>query len=179
MKANQPPKKLRGTPVGIPDWWLEEVNRRWARLHEGPEKWGMQRLANALTLAVDRRFQGKPYRWDRKTVERFLDNDNTTIELMDAFCEFFEDLIPPVFVAHSAAEAAALYRASETYRGPDPTPEKLRRRATLIEAREQLEAQINRQGEALHSTDDGSESATGRKTHRRTRGMVRGRSTPS
>jgi hypothetical protein len=183
MKAKEPPKKLRGTSVYVPAWWLQEVNLRWKEMQDGTDRWSMQRLADALTDAAGRQLHGQRWKWDRKTVERFLDNKNTTLELVDAFCEFFEGIIPPFYVAESPREAAAFYSVAERYRADRANPEKARRRAELAKAREAIEQTARQrakdQSGRVDSVDEGVPVGEGASLRRRARGVARSRSTSS
>ena len=141
----------------------------------------MQTLADALSEAYDRKLLGERWSWDRKTVERFLDDENPTKELMDAFCKLFPDrLIPPMFIAESPEEAAALRKISDGFRATPVNPEKAARHRELVDERREIEQRARRQIETLESRNDaapkGSSRGPGR---RRTRGMGRGGSSPS
>lgn len=91
-------KKIRGKPVPLPAWWLAELQLEWKRMKG--EGWTEEKLADALTKRVDRRLDGEVFGWDRKTVKRFIQGENPTQDLVDAFCALAPTvLIPPVFVA--------------------------------------------------------------------------------
>ena len=184
MSEEEPKKKLRGTPVYVPPWWLDMVRRRWDVLHD-ELGWSYQQLADALTDLVERTLNGERFPWDRKTVERFIDDEVTTLELVEAFCDFF-DLITPVYVAHSPDEAMTLYRASEPYRPREDAKAasiKRERRDELLAERAEIEQRLKErnsgQTRSINSINDGPEVDT-RGVDRRKHGRVgRRRSSPS
>src|SRR4051812_36338479 len=102
----------RGKPVTLPDWWLEALRRLCAN-RSGAE------LADQLNKIARR---SPP--WLREAVNRFLNGQVTTIEMMDAFLELFgDDLPPPVLFARSYEEAVRLSRLARSYDGERPQPE--------------------------------------------------------
>lgn len=151
MSGNEPPKKLRGTPVSLPPWWLERANN--VRGNQS-----LSQLAERLSKAAQR-----DPAWDRTTVSKFLKNEFPTYELMLAFCAVFEELLQPVFIAESYEEAHQLLVTTRRVRGQDSTPEKEARRAVLIKAREQIEQSARDQTKRLDSPDEG---VSNRRRHR-------------
>lgn len=170
--------KLRGRPVVLPPWWLERANLCWRQCKQ--QRWSMQRLADELTDAVGRELAGERFTWDRKTVERFLDNENTTQELTEAFCALFPSvLVQPTFVADTLEEAQAIRAVVEAFRA-SANPDKARRREQLAEARADLEKRAHDQIAALDSKEHADAEARERgASGRRARGVGRGRPTTS
>lgn len=170
--------KLRGRPTILPPWWLIQANKCWDRLR-GETKWGVQRLADELTKTVDRKLNGETWKWDRKTVERFLNNQSPTEELVDAFCKLFPDeLTAPTYVARTLDEAKALASVARGF-GSSLDANRVQRSEALREARAKIEASVEDQRRALGSADDAIKDKSRESIGRRTRGMGRGRSSSS
>lgn len=170
--------KLRGKATVLPPWWREKLQGCWGRLYER-ERWSMQRLADELTELADRRLDGEPHPWDRKTVERFLDNKNPTEELVEAFCLLFpDDLIPPTYVARSPDEANALAAIARGFDAVPSNPEIDNRKAALVDVREAIEQRAEDQTRALDSVDESRKEVRGTSGRRRG-GVARGRAPTS
>src|SRR5260221_8079623 len=110
-------KKLRGRQTILPDWWqielLAAIRLFKLATEESGQRWSLQYLGDQLATRANRRLNGRLVSWDRKTVERFIDGDNPTEELLDAFRLLFPHLVRPTFVARSRAEALDLLVTSQ------------------------------------------------------------------
>lgn len=171
------PKKLRGRPVRLPAWWLEDLKDEWEKL-EKKAGYNYRTLAEELTKKADRRLDGKTLKWDRKTIERFIEGESPTQELVDAFCAFVPTLIPPIFTARSRDEAVAFRREAAKF-DTFSNPEKQRRREQLVEMREAIEQTVSDQTAGVKSEDEAVAGSKRAKGGGRARGVARGRSTPS
>lgn len=154
-------KKIRGKPIVLPPWWLEEVNKRFQDLKQG-------KIATKVSLAAElSRAHGRDLDWDHKAVERFLKGEVTTIEMMWAFLKIWPSLIQPVFIAHTRRDAERI--VDELRRG-QPTPEWRNRYMELEGKLLEIAAPVLDQTPAITSTDEGQD--TGRKPRgRRPRGV--------
>lgn len=119
-------KKIRGRPIVLPAWWLEEVNVRFADL-KASGRVTLASLAADLTKAIKRELG-----WDHRAVMRFLTGKTTTWEMMAAFLLVWPSLVQPVFVAKSKRDAE---RITDELRRGDPNPEW---RARYLEVNEEL-----------------------------------------
>ncbi len=156
-------KRTRGKPITVPLWWFKQMT-------ESVAGYSTTELATVLTSAVSR-----VPAWDRTTVGKFLKNEHTTIEMVDAMCRAFE-MTPPFFVAADHAEALALLDVKRKHekarRERESNPEKAARLAKLDNLRERMEKGVSDQTQALESLDEGS------KVRRSPRGVGR-RRTPT
>lgn len=171
-----PPKKLRGRPTVLPDWWRVELDEEIAgyktRLAAAGERWSWQRMADDLTAAAQRTLNGKEWGWDRKTIERFVDNEHPTEELMKAFCLLFPKLIQPTFVAETQKQAKAFAAVADTQTDqPKSNPEAERRLADLRELRAAAEQRASDQTNPVESIDGDRKRGTRGEGSRRPRGV--------
>lgn len=125
----------------MPPWWLAEVNAKFSELKAAKQITKVS-LAARLSEAVGR----KPA-WDHKAVERFLDDDVTTVEMMFAFLRVFPSLLPPVFFAHSRSEAERMFdvlarRGETSHSTPDWRDRYIELEAKMLEAAEPVRDQI-------------------------------------
>lgn len=98
-------KKIRGKPVVLPDWWLNDVRRRFDEMKAAKEITKVS-LAASLSEAI-----GRPLAWDHKAVERFLANEHTTYEMMWAFLKLWPSLLPCHFMARTRDDAERIIDA--------------------------------------------------------------------
>lgn len=154
-------KKIRGKPVVLPRWWLDEVNQRFAELKRAKQ-------ITAVALAADlTRAAGRELPWDHKAVERFLAGDVTTIEMMWAFLKVWPSLVPPVFIAHTKRDAE---RIIDVIRRGDPNPDWRNRYMELEEKLIEVAAPVLDQTAAVTSQDAGQDAARS-PSRRRPRGV--------
>lgn len=96
-------KKIRGKPIALPKWWLDEVRERFVHLKSKKQITAVA-LAKQLSDAI-----GRELDWDNRAVERFLKGETTTFEMMRAFLLVWPSLVQPVFVAHSRRDAEQIF----------------------------------------------------------------------
>ena len=174
MSEGKTAEKLRGKPIALPSWWLELVNEHWKKLRD--EGWSYKRLADALTDIAGRNLEGERFAWDRKTVERFLDDISPTQELVDAFCLFFPDVPAIAYYARSLEEARAFRSIADAFtQSGVANPEKAKRRQVLVDARAKIEQTVSDQTDALKSLNERRTKTAREPIRRRARGMAGGR----
>ena len=98
-----PDKSKRGTPIELPEWWLEAAKIRIGHRRNA-------KAAAEISAAV-----GREPPWDRTTLGNFLKNEHATQELLDAICRTYDGLPHLVFLARSLDEANALEAISQKY----------------------------------------------------------------
>jgi hypothetical protein len=112
------PAASRGKSKTIPlrGWWIDELKREIAGRSGAV-------IAKALNKVATR---DPPY--DRGAVNRFLRGTTRTYEMMEDFLKLFPDLISPLYIARSYAEADKLRAQSKKY--DDATAPKVKTGAT-------------------------------------------------
>lgn len=140
----------------LPPWWLAELNEKFSTLKAAKQITKVE-LAAELTRAAGR----KPA-WDHKAVERFLDGDVTTIEMMWAFLLVFPSLVQPVFFAPSRRDAEQMI---DFLRRGDVTPEWNQRYRELEARLLQIAAPVEDQTENVPSSHE-RKLRSGRHDHR-------------
>lgn len=153
-------KKIRGKPIVLPQWWIDEVNDRFRRAKREKRLTAVS-LAAELSQAV-----GRELDWDHKAVERFLKNKTTTIEMMWAFLKVWPSLVQPVFVAHSKRDAE---RITDELRRGDPNPDWRNRYMELEEKLIEIAAPV------LDQTDEVTSFNEAQDAERKPRGRRPGR----
>jgi len=143
-------KKIRGKPIVLPPWWLEDVKQRFNELHNA-KKITKRSLAAQLTEAA-----GRELDWDHKAVERFLKGEVTTIEMMWAFLKVWPSLVQPVFVAHTRRDAE---RILDALRGSDTNPEWRNRYLELDEMLLEVAAPVLDQTDEVPSANEVPDAA--------------------
>jgi hypothetical protein len=144
------PARKRANGVDLPEWWLQKVN---ALVDERDES--MVELGKSLAVAA-----GRDRPWSHSIVSRFLENQNTTIDMAEAFSALL-GIPQPFFVPRSLDEAIALTATAKRYEVKATTPEQSRRLAeidALLES-ETRAATLDRSGRAadddrVHAKDE-------------------------
>lgn len=138
-------KKIRGKPIVLPQWWLNEINERFEALKR-EKRITLSSLAAALSEAIERELD-----WDHKAVERFLNGKVTTIEMMWAFLKVWPSLVQPVFVAHTKRDAE---RITDELRRGDPNPDWRNRYMELEEKLIEIAGPVLDQTDAVTSFNE-------------------------
>lgn len=139
--------RTRAKGADLPSWWMIKVREI---VEDRKETMGesLVELGALLADAV-----GRPTAWNHSSVSRFLNEDNPTVDMAEAFVALLG--IPrPFFTPRSMEEALAMQQVARRYDAKQLTTDQVQRIAAVDQALGAAEREIKDQTHPLESQDE-------------------------